>query len=93
MSLRRMFAGAAVAAAVASAGLMAAPAAQAAAAPTVTAAPAPAVGPTAWIPWGWYSSLGACAHAGQWAVMNAGASYYLCPQVAPDRWDLILWRP
>lgn len=92
MSLRKMLASAAVVGAVATAGLLAAPAAQAVTTTeaTVTATEA---GPTQWVPWGTYSSQGACFYAGNWAVMNAGASYFNCYQIAPDQWALELWRP
>ncbi|MEU5976945.1 hypothetical protein [Streptomyces sp. NPDC047315] len=94
MSLRKMFATAAVAAALTGAGLMAAPAAQAAPATgTASAAPASDVQPLRWVSWGSYSSLGACAYAGQWAVMNAGASYFDCAPNAFGGYDLSIWRP
>ncbi|MET8831922.1 hypothetical protein ABZX40_40085 [Streptomyces sp. NPDC004610] len=90
MSLRKMFATAAVVGAVATAGLIAAPAAQAA---SPASASDTQVGPTRWVPWGTYSSQGACFYAGNWAVMNAGASYFNCYEIAPGQWALELWRP
>ncbi|MEV7289955.1 hypothetical protein AB0O01_36310 [Streptomyces sp. NPDC093252] len=95
MSLRKMFATAAVVGAVATAGLIAAPAAQAATPASASASTASdtQVGPTRWVPWGTYTSQGACFYAGNWAVMNAGASYFNCYEIAPGQWALELWRP
>ncbi|MGA4844058.1 hypothetical protein [Streptomyces sp. G45] len=91
MSLRKMFATAAVGAAVAAGGLLAAPAVQAAEA--APAAPAASVaGPTAWIPWGTYADLSSCVHAGQWAVQNAGASNYTCSRTASHQYELYIYR-
>ncbi|KUF19309.1 MULTISPECIES: hypothetical protein [Streptomyces] len=87
MHLRKMFAGAAVAATVAGVGLMAAPAAQAAGTAQTGAA-----GATAWIPWGTYADLSNCHHAGQWAVQNAGASNYTCSLNASQQYDLYIYR-
>ncbi|MFJ4686688.1 hypothetical protein ACIQNG_21085 [Streptomyces sp. NPDC091377] len=90
MSLRKMFATAAVVGTVGVAGLVAAPAVQAAeAAPTISAS---AVGPTAWIPWGQYADATSCNHAGRWAVSNAGASNYTCSPNASGLWDLYIYR-
>ncbi|MEU3601727.1 hypothetical protein ABZ714_23855 [Streptomyces sp. NPDC006798] len=90
MSIRKMFATAAVVAAVAGAGLMTAPTAQAADTGTTTSS----VQPTRWTPWGSYSNLGQCHWAGNWAVMNAGASYFNCAHNAQTNlYDLFIWRP
>ncbi|MEU5164643.1 hypothetical protein AB0G74_34175 [Streptomyces sp. NPDC020875] len=91
MSIRKMFAAAAVVAAVAGAGLMTAPTAQAADTGTTTSS---VVQPTRWTPWGSYANLGQCHWAGNWAVMNAGASYFDCAYNAQTNlYDLFIWRP
>ncbi|ARX80967.1 MULTISPECIES: hypothetical protein [Streptomyces] len=86
MPLRKLLATAGAAAAIAGAGVLAAPAAQA---DTVSAA---TIRPTAWIPWGTYADLASCHHAGQWAVQNAGASNYTCSQTAPNQYALYIYR-
>ncbi|MFD9858073.1 hypothetical protein [Streptomyces alboflavus] len=86
MPLRKLLATAGAAAAIACAGVLAAPAAQA---DTVSAA---TIRPTAWIPWGTYADLASCHHAGQWAVQNAGASNYTCSQTAPNQYALYIYR-
>ncbi|MFE3093892.1 hypothetical protein ACFXG1_08680 [Streptomyces sp. NPDC059248] len=94
MSIRKMFATVAAVAAVAGAGLMAAPTAQAAESGASASASASAVQPTRWVPWGSYANVGQCWHAGNWAVMNAGASYFTCSYNATTTlYDLHIWRP
>ncbi|MFJ8233644.1 hypothetical protein ACIQ9E_27365 [Streptomyces sp. NPDC094448] len=91
MSIRKVFAGIAVAAAVAGAGLMTAPTAQAAPQGAVAES---AVGTKSWQPRGEYLSYGECAWAGQWFVMWSGASYFTCSLNATTQlYDLHIWRP
>ncbi|MEU9332632.1 hypothetical protein AB0D49_05620 [Streptomyces sp. NPDC048290] len=92
MSLRKTLATAAVIGAAATAGLVAAPAAQAAT-PATTSTVTTDVGISRWVSWGTYTSQAACFYVGNWAVMNAGASYFNCYEIAPGQWALDLWRP
>ncbi|QDY75502.1 hypothetical protein [Streptomyces qinzhouensis] len=91
MSVRKVFAGMAVAAAVAGAGLMTAPVAQAA--PQGVSAES-SVGAKNWHHRGDYATWGECAQAAQWWLMWGGASYFDC-SLNPTtlRYDLLVWRP
>ncbi|MFF3557875.1 hypothetical protein ACWD4V_32590 [Streptomyces tsukubensis] len=91
MSVRKVFAGIAVAAAVAGAGLMTAPTAQAAPQGAVAES---AVGTKSWQPRGDYATWGQCAQAAQWWLMWGGASYFDCSlNPVTQRYDLLIWRP
>ncbi|MFE3021013.1 hypothetical protein [Streptomyces sp. NPDC059256] len=91
MSVRKVFATMAVAAALAGAGLMAAPMAQAA---PQTASATSAIGPTSWSARGDYATLGECGYAGLWFTTWGGASLYTCDfNATTQRYDLSIWRP